>query len=139
MGPVDLVEIWRGGMPESVHRGHAVVWDRGGLVESWGDPGAVIFPRSSCKMIQALPLLESGAATAAGLGPEQLALTCASHSGGALHVERVDAWLTARGLSERDLRCGSHMPGDKAEAARLTCSGTSPCQLHNNCLSLIHI
>lgn len=133
MGAVDLIELWRGDLLESVHRGHAVICDPSGIVQAWGDPGAVIFPRSSCKMIQALPLLESGAAAAAGLRPEQLALSCASHSGGAVHVERVDAWLKARGLSQHDLRCGSHMPGDKAESARLTCSGTAPCQLHNNC------
>ncbi|MFV0302040.1 MAG: asparaginase [Paracoccus sp. (in: a-proteobacteria)] len=133
MSAVDLIELWRGGMLESVHRGHAVICDPAGVVEAWGDPGAVIFPRSSCKMIQALPLLESGAARAAGLRPEQLALSCASHNGGAIHVERVDSWLKTRGLSERDLRCGSHMPGDRAEAARLTCGGHSPCQLHNNC------
>lgn len=133
MAAVDLIELWRGGMLESVHRGHAVVCDPSGIVEAWGDPDAVIFPRSSCKMIQALPLLESGAAREAGLGPEQLALSCASHNGAAIHVERVDAWLKQRGLSERDLRCGSHMPGDKPEAERLTCSAESPCQLHNNC------
>ncbi|TRW98645.1 asparaginase [Paracoccus sp. M683] len=133
MAAMDLIELWRGDMLESVHRGHAVVCDPSGVVQAWGDPDAVIFPRSSCKMIQALPLLESGAARAAGLQPEQLALACASHNGAALHVERVDSWLKARGMSERDLRCGSHMPGDKDEAARLTCSGTSPCQLHNNC------
>ncbi|WP_299841633.1 asparaginase [uncultured Paracoccus sp.] len=133
MSAVDLIELWRGGMLESVHRGHAVICDPSGVVEAWGDPGAVIFPRSSCKMIQALPLLESGAAAAAGLRPEQLALSCASHNGAAIHVERVDSWLKTRGLSERDLRCGSHMPGDRIEAARLTCAGASPCQLHNNC------
>ena len=133
MAAVDLIEVWRGGMLESVHRGHAVICDPSGVVQAWGDPQAVIFPRSSCKMIQALPLLESGAARAAGLGPEQLALSCASHNGAAIHVDRVNAWLAERGLSEGDLRCGSHMPGDKDEAARLTCSDTSPCQLHNNC------
>ena len=111
MAAVDLIEFWRGGLRESVHHGHVVVWDRGGMVAAWGDPDAVIFPRSSCKMIQALPLLESGAAAAAGLRAEQLALSCASHNGAAIHVERVDSWLKSRGLSERDLRCGAHMPG----------------------------
>ena len=70
-----LVEIWRGPFLESLHRGHAVVWqDGGGIVASWGDPGQVILPRSSCKMIQALPLVESGAEGrqgAAGIEGEQ--------------------------------------------------------------------
>lgn len=133
MNDVGLIELWRGGMRESVHRGHAVVCDAKGIVQAWGDPSAVIFPRSSCKMIQALPLLESGAAAAAGLGPEQLALSCASHSGAQIHVNRVRRWLEARDMSEADLRCGSHMPGDKDENRRLTCSEQAPCQLHNNC------
>lgn len=133
MPTVDLIELWRGGMLESVHRGHAVVWDAGGMVAAWGDPDAVIFPRSSCKMIQALPLVESGAADAAGLGTEQLALACASHSGAAIHVGRVEAWLHGLGLRDDDLRCGVHMPQDKDEHRRLTCTDTGPCQVHNNC------
>lgn len=133
MSAVDLVELWRGGLPESIHRGHAVVWDRGGLVEAWGDPDAVIFPRSSCKMIQSLPLIESGAADAAGLGSEQLALACASHQGARMHVDRVEAWLAGLGLAETDLRCGAHVPHDPVESRRLTCSDERPCQLHNNC------
>ena len=80
MSAVDLVELWRGPFLESVHRGHAVICRSDGeIVESWGDPQQLIFPRSSVKMIQALPLLESGAARGAGLGAEQLALACASH------------------------------------------------------------
>lgn len=133
MAAVDLIELWRGGMLESVHQGHAVICDPSGVVQAWGDPDAVIFPRSSCKMIQALPLFDSGAARAAGLTPEQLALACASHNGAEIHVQRVGSWLDSRGLTEADLRCGSHMPGDKDEAARLTCSHQAPCQLHNNC------
>ncbi|WP_134726427.1 asparaginase [Paracoccus luteus] len=133
MAAADLIELWRGGLLESVHRGHVAVCDASGVVQSWGDPDAVIFPRSSCKMIQALPLVESGAADAAGLSPQHLALACASHQGAADHVGRVGDWLAALGLAEPDLRCGAHMPNDRAEARRLTCSDTAPCQLHNNC------
>ena len=84
-------------------------------------------------MIQALPLVESGAADAAGLGTEQLALACASHSGARTHVDRVSAWLKGLGLGDDDLRCGAHMPSDPAENRRLTCSDQAPCQVHNNC------
>ncbi|MFT3687965.1 asparaginase [Paenirhodobacter sp.] len=133
MAAVPMVELWRGGMLESVHSGHAVVFGPGGIEMAWGDPEAVIFPRSSCKMIQALPLIRSGAADAAGLTERQLALSCASHSGAALHVQAVADWLAALDLGEADLRCGAHMPQDRDENKRLTCSATSPCQLHNNC------
>ena len=76
--PIPMVELWRGGLLESTHLGHAVlVDDTGQIVQAWGDPGRIIFPRSSCKMIQALPLVETGAADAAGLTTAHLALSCA--------------------------------------------------------------
>jgi len=128
-----MIELWRGGMLESIHAGHAVIYGPGGIEAAWGDPEQVIFPRSSCKMIQALPLIESGAAAAAGLSERQLALSCASHSGASLHTHAVADWLEALGMSEADLRCGSHMPQDREENKRLTCSDEAPCQLHNNC------
>lgn len=133
MRSAEMIELWRGPLRESLHRGHAVICDAQGVVEAWGNPGQVIYPRSSCKMIQALPLIESGAADAAGLTDRQLALACASHSGAAMHVTAVADWLDGIGLSEPDLRCGCHMPRDAAENRRLTCSDTAPCQLHNNC------
>jgi L-asparaginase II len=130
--PVTMVETWRGTLPESRHRGHAVVADAsGGIVAAWGDPEAVIFPRSSCKMLQALPLVESGAAD--GLSLERLALACASHNGAEMHVSRVSAWLSDLGMAEPDLRCGPQVPDDAPERHRLRAAGAPPCQLHNNC------
>ena len=132
--PIPMVELWRGGLLESTHLGHAVlVDDTGQIVQAWGDPERIIFPRSSCKMIQALPLVESGAADAFGLTTAQLALSCASHQGAALHVNAARDWLAGIGLGEPDLRCGSHEPYDKAERDRLICDHEGPCQLHNNC------
>lgn len=133
-GAIPMVELWRGGLLESTHLGHAVLCDEAGqIVQAWGNPERVIFPRSSCKMIQALPLVESGAADAVGLTPAHLALSCASHQGAALHVGMARDWLTGMGLGEVDLRCGSHEPYDRAERDRLICDHEGPCQLHNNC------
>ncbi len=132
--PVDLVEVWRGDLLESVHQGHVVVCDAGGqVVEAWGDPAALIYPRSSCKMVQALPLIESGAAAAYGLTPRHLALACASHQGAAIHTEPVTAWLEHLGLDEDALRCGPQMPDDQPAREALIKSDSSPCQIHNNC------
>jgi L-asparaginase II len=131
--PQPMAELWRGGLLESTHAGHAVIWGPGGIEASWGDPATVIFPRSSCKMIQALPLIETGAADAAGLTEAHLALACASHQGEGRHVKLAGDWLKTIGLSEPDLRCGSHEPYDHAERDRLIKSDESPCQLHNNC------
>ncbi len=129
---VAMIQVLRGDRIESEHAGHAVVCrPDGSIVAAWGDPEAVIYPRSSCKMLQALPLVESGAA--AGLGDDALALACASHQGAAMHTGRVAQWLAELGLTEADLRCGTHWPHDTETRDALIRSGASPCQLHNNC------
>ncbi|MEO0773186.1 MAG: asparaginase [Pseudomonadota bacterium] len=131
---VPMVDVWRGDMVESQHLGHAVICDgTGQIVDAWGDPGLLVYPRSSAKMIQALPLIESGAADAAGLTSQQLALSCASHTGAALHTDAVRAWLDDLGMGDDDFRCGSHMPFDEDATHELIRVGTSPCQVHNNC------
>ena len=132
-GAVPVAEIWRGGLLESTHLGHAVICDAKGIVEAWGNPDAVAFPRSSCKMVQALPLIETGAAAARGLTDRHLALSCASHEGAAMHVGLAGSWIADLGLKESDLRCGSHEPYDRTERDRLIKTDESPCQLHNNC------
>ena len=132
-GAVPMAELWRGGVLESTHLGHAVICDAGGVVEAWGNPAAVIFPRSSCKMIQALPMMETGAATARRLTDAHLALSCASHQGAHLHVDMAGRWLAGLGLGEADLRCGAHEPFDRDERDRLIRAYEAPCQLHNNC------
>ena len=126
---VPICHVERGGRIESVHHGHAVVLGPGGIRAAWGDPSAVIFPRSSCKMVQALPMLEAGLDP----GPERLALACASHDGAAIHTDRVRAWLSDLGLGESDLRCGAHEPKDRAARDGLIRSGAAPDQVHNNC------
>lgn len=130
----EFAEVWRGPILESVHQGHAVICDdTGEIVEAWGDPTRVVLPRSSAKMIQALPLLESGAADARKLNSAQLALACASHQGAAIHTQRVGDWLKDLGLGDKDFRCGPHMPYSREAEVELIRAGESPCQIHNNC------
>ncbi|MBK0327444.1 asparaginase [Rhodobacteraceae bacterium F11138] len=132
--PVPMSELWRGQILESVHLGHAVICDDSGqIVQAWGDPDAVIYPRSSCKMLQALPLLTSGAADKFGLNSEHLALACASHNGAAIHTDRVRSWLTQLDLDETAFRCGPQEPADIPARDALIRAGDSPCQIHNNC------
>lgn len=133
-GPTLLVEDWRGDLVENQHHGHVVVCDESGdIVQSWGNPDQLIYPRSSCKMVQALPLVESGAADQAGLTSEQLALACASHNGAAIHTDRVTAWLGDMGMGEHDLRCGYQVPDDREAREALIKADQMPCQIHNNC------
>ena len=134
IAPVPMTEVWRGALLESLHLGHAVICDaQGGILRAWGDPRAVIYPRSSCKMIQALPLLTSGAAEKYGLGSEHLALACASHNGAAIHTNRVRAWLDRLGLDDDAFRCGPQVPDDEAARNALIRAFEAPCQVHNNC------
>ena len=129
-----FVEVWRGDILESQHHGHAVICNaKGEIVDGWGDPDQVILPRSSAKMLQALPLVESGAADAAGLSTEQLALSCASHQGAAIHTTRVTRWLADMGLGNDDLLCGPQMPDDRDARTDLIKADASPCRIHNNC------
>lgn len=129
-----LTEVWRGEYLECIHRGHVAVCNANGdLLASWGDPNANILPRSSCKMLQTLPLIESGAADAYGLTSEHLALACASHQGAEIHTSRVSTWLENLQLSETDLRCGGHRPKDHDAADDLVRNGKNFNQTHNNC------
>ncbi len=130
----DLVELWRGDRLESLHRGHAVVVDETGqIIEAWGDPASVTYPRSSAKILQALPMVESGVADRFGLTSEQLALSCASHSGAAIHTDRVKRWLHDLDLDDTDFQCGPQEPSDKAARDGLIKADASACRYHNNC------
>ena len=104
-----LVEVTRGPVVESVHAGHIAVVDADGrpLLEV-GEPQTPVFPRSAIKLIQALPLVASGAADAFGYGAAQLALACASHSGEPAHIETARSMLAKAGLDETCLACGGH-------------------------------
>jgi len=129
-----LVEITRGPLVESVHRGAIAIVDAdGGIVFALGDIDAPVYPRSSLKPVQALPLIESGAADAFGLGPEQIALACASHSGEPMHTARVAAWLERIGLGEADLACGPHPVRYEPVWRDMVRRGEAPTRIHNNC------
>ncbi len=127
----------RNGLPESWHFGTAaVVTPEGRLVARLGDPESAetaTFLRSAAKPFQALPLLLGGGAERFGLDGADLALVCASHSGGPEHVARAAALLEKGGFAVGDLLCGAHPPLGREEARRLRREGTAPTPLHNNC------
>ena len=131
-GAVPMVEIRRGDLLESLHCGHAaIVGPDGEVIAAWGDPQTVIYPRSSAKMLQALPLVESGAAD--DLSSERLALACASHQGERGHVDRVGEWLGDIGLDEDDLLCGPEASRDEALRHRMIRKGETAGRIFNNC------
>jgi L-asparaginase II len=132
--PAPLVEVWRGPVVESRHRGHVAAVDGDGrLVAYIGEPETVTYLRSSGKPFQAVPLLTSGAAERFRLTEAELAIACGSHSGEDLHVETVAGMLEKIGLDAGALKCGVHEPFDRATAARLRARGETPGVLRNNC------
>lgn len=129
-----LVEVTRGDKVESLHRGAVAVCDAdGALLMSLGDIDRPVFPRSAVKSMQALLLVESGAATALDFGDRELALACASHSGEPLHVSAVSEILDRLGLDPTALECGAHWPSDQKAMVELAGRRERPSALHNNC------
>jgi L-asparaginase II len=128
-----VVEVTRGPLVESRHRGAVAVVDAEGTsVLAIGDVAKPVFPRSAIKALQALALVEQGAADRYGFGDEELALACASHSGEPEHVAGVEHMLARAGLDSSALRCGAHWPMSQSAAAALARTG-APSALHNNC------
>lgn len=128
------VEVTRGQLVESRHRGLAIVVDAAGrIIFSAGDVDAAVFPRSACKAMQALPLVESGAADAYGFGNRELALACASHSGEPDHVATAAAMLKAAGWDESVLECGAHWSSHQSVLIDQARTLDKPTALHNNC------
>ncbi len=129
-----LVELTRGRWVESRHRGAVAITDASGrLIWSAGDVERPIFARSALKMLQALPLVETGAAEAFKVSPNELALACASHGGEPFHVDTVASWLSRIGCDETNLACGAHAPANEATARALLLADGAPTRLHNNC------
>jgi L-asparaginase II len=128
------VEVWRGPLVESTHRVHvAVAGADGRLRAGSGDTARITLARSAIKAIQALPLVEDGAAARYGFGDREIALCCASHSGEPRHVEGVRDMLSRIGVEENALACGPHSPFHGPSAEALAESGRQPGRIHNNC------
>jgi L-asparaginase II len=129
-----LVDVWRGKLVESQHRGAFIAVDAAGRVAlSLGEVDRPTYPRSAIKPFQAIPLITTGAASAYGLTPSELAIACASHSGEPIHVATVRAMLGKAGLDESALRCGAHAPLSVDAAEALAASGGRSTPLCNNC------
>jgi L-asparaginase II len=129
-----LVEVFRGALIETRHRGAVAVVDAdGATVLALGDVVRPVYPRSAVKPIQALPLIESGAAEKFDFGDKEIALACASHGGEPAHVEVASRMLARAGLDVSALECGAHWPSHQLSSQALARSIGAPSALHNNC------
>jgi L-asparaginase II len=132
--PEPLVQVTRGAITESRHRGHIVAVEPGGkIVALLGAPETVTFLRSSAKPHQAIPLIASGAADRFGFNEEEIALACGSHSGESIHTEVAASMLRKIGLGPDSLKCGKHEPFSPEVAKALRERGQQPNVLQNNC------
>src|SRR6267378_2897561 len=132
--PASLVEVWRGPIVESRHRGHLTAVDgKGATIAELGLPETVTYVRSSGKPFQAIPVIVSGAADRFGFTEQEIAIACGSHSGEPIHIDTVRSMLKKIGLDESALKCGVHEPFSAEVARELTRNQKSPNVLQNNC------
>jgi L-asparaginase II len=129
-----LVEVSRGPIVESRHRGHVIAVDgEGKTIAALGAPETVTFIRSSGKPFQAMPLVASGAADRFGFTEKEIAIACGSHSGEPEHVATVRSMLARMGMDESALKCGAHIPFSPDVARELAENRQRPDVLQNNC------
>lgn len=129
-----LARSVRNGFCEAEHRGVAVALRADGTVASaFGAVDAPVLPRSVNKPLQAAGLLRLGLASLAGLDTEMVAISAASHSGEAHHLEAVRRLLDAAGLTADDLRNVEGMPLAGAERRSYVREGRGPSRLAMSC------
>ncbi len=129
-----LYQTWRGGVVESIHFGAAAIVKSTGELFAWtGYARAVTFLRSSAKPFQSIPLVELGGVERFAMTQQELAITCASHSGTDRHLQVIAGLQRKIGVSETDLLCCTHPPFDKASREKLRDQGLNPTQNHHNC------
>jgi L-asparaginase II len=128
--PPVLLEVRRGDVVESRHRGSLVVLAADGTVTATaGEPDATTFPRSCLKPLQAVAMLEQGFAG----DDASVALAAASHDGEDVHVSGARRTLAAGGLDDAALQCPPALPASVAAAETWIRAGGGPAAVCHNC------
>ncbi len=123
---VELAVLERSGVPESRHLGAAVLLDaEGAVIRALGDPSALVYPRSTFKLVQAAAVQLLGVV----LDAEATVLSAASHAGTPAHVAVVERMLADAGLDASALRCPADWPSDPASRS----AASEPLPLTMNC------
>lgn len=130
----NFVEVRRGKQVESSHQVHiAVVNSKGKLLYHTGNLEGKVFARSSMKPIQAIPVVETGAADYYGFSDADLSLCTASHNAEEMHTERVASILKRVGLEETALKCGTHIPKWEETYKQLIQNNKELTPIYSNC------
>lgn len=115
-----LVNVSRGPLVESLHRGDAVVVsDQGKITHYIGDPYKVTYIRSAGKPLQTLNVIMSGAADKYGFSDAELSIMCASHYGEKFHRDTVRGIMNKIGEPINSLLCGKSMSISEKYAQKL--------------------
>jgi len=131
---VELIQIERGPVLDTVHRGRVAIVDtQGQILLSLGDIESLAFMRSSAKPFQAASALRLGAAQRYPLSPRELAIMSGSHAAETFHTEVLHGLLAMTGLGLDALHCGADWPTDSPSRQALTAQGGSPSPLYHNC------
>jgi L-asparaginase II len=129
-----LVVVKRGTQIESTHAGSIAVTDGyGNLLYGLGDITRMTFTRSALKPVQAIPVLQSGAAERFLMTDKEIAICCGSHNGEEQHTQVVKSMLFRIGLQEENLQCGVHPPYSQARYLEMVRKQVEPSAIHNNC------
>ena len=129
-----IAKEYRGELADLYHYGHiAVVDTEGKVLWQLGDAGRITYSRSSAKLMQVIPVVESGALEAYNITEKELAVMCASHRGEEFHTEAVLSILKKAGLDESYLLCGTHYPLAPYVENKMKAEGTTPTSVHCNC------
>ena len=128
------VEVFRGQNVESSHYVKAIVINsKDKVIYSTNNGKDFIYPRSSIKIFQSIPLILSGAAGHYNLNDKQIALSASSHFGEKMHIKYLSKWLKKIKIKENLLRCGVHNPLNIESSNKLLMSGKKSSELYNNC------
>ncbi len=128
------VNVYRGKLIESKHQIISSIKDiEGNIILSTNNENDFIYPRSSIKIFQALPFINSNAPIKFKLNEKNIAIACSSHKGETQHLGVLNKWITKINICIADLKCGIHNPIDLPSSNNLLLGGETPTQLHNNC------
>ncbi len=129
-----LVEVIRGNLVESLHRGDiCVVNSEGKVINYVGNAEKVTYFRSAAKPIILVSNIQKGIVEEFKFDLKEIAIMASSHSGGKEHIEVLQSIMDKTGITEKSLGCGIRRPFGALENKELFLSGKEATQLHNNC------
>lgn len=128
------VDVLRDAVVESQHQVVVSVANhQGRVVGGAGHPDFLVYPRSTIKMLQTIPFVESGAAQAFDLDDRMIALASSSHRGEKNHIALLDEWMKKTDIAETCMVCGGHLPFEESAHKEIYVKNVPLTQKFHNC------